>query len=217
MKVVIFCGGRGYRLNEETEFRPKPMMPIGGMPILWHIMKIYAQWGHKEFVLCLGYKSEIIKEFFRNYRWYTSDLTLNPGNGGRVKFHNGGREADWVVTLAETGLNTPTAGRLSRVRQYLDDEKYFFLTYGDGVGDVNINKVLREHKESSNLCTITAAHPPGRFGEILVNESAQVLRFNEKPQTEGGLINAGYMVCSYEFLDIVDTRIRCLNKVLWLN
>jgi glucose-1-phosphate cytidylyltransferase len=204
MKVVILCGGRGYRLNEETEYRPKPMMPLGNMPILWHIMKIYATYGHKDFILCLGYKSDKIKEFFRNYCWQLGDVVMGLGPNSPIDFDNHSDEADWRVTLAETGLSTSTAGRISCVRRYLEKEDSFFLTYGDGVGNVDLNAVVKLHRQSANLCTLTATHPPGRFGELVVNDTNRVLRFNEKPQTESGLINAGYMVCSRKFLDIVD-------------
>lgn len=204
MKVVLLCGGRGYRLNEETEYRPKPMMPIGGMPILWHIMKIYAHFGHKEFILCLGYKSEVIKEFFRNYCWHKGDVTIDFSQKTKVNFHDGCDEIDWKITLAETGLRTPTAGRISKVRKYLEGQDEFLLTYGDGVGNIDLEALLEKHRAGNSILTLTAAHPPGRFGEIKVDQSGKIKRFNEKPQTEDGLINAGYMICSSSLLDVVD-------------
>lgn len=142
MKVVILCGGKGTRLREETEYRPKPMVPIGNRPILWHIMKIYAACGFNEFVLCLGYKGEMIKDFFRNYLWMTSQVTLRLGHKANVKFHNHHPEEDWSVTLADTGEDTLTAGRIRRVKQFVGDDPEFFLTYGDGVGNIDIAGAL---------------------------------------------------------------------------
>src|SRR4029077_4746717 len=138
MKVVIFCGGKGTRLREETEYRPKPMVPIGHRPILWHIMKLYAHYGHTDFILCLGYKGEMIKDFFRNYLWMTSDVTLRLGPDPDLQFHTRHDEEDWSVTLADTGEETFTAGRISRIRKYLGTDKEFLLTYGDGVGNIDI-------------------------------------------------------------------------------
>lgn len=200
MKVVILCGGKGTRLREETEYRPKPMVPIGSRPILWHIMKIYASQGFHDFVLCLGYKGEIIKDYFRNYLWHTCDTTLTLGRSPAVVFHSEHTESDWRVTLADTGENSMTAYRIRSIKKYLGDDRYFLLTYGDGVGDIPIAKVIAHHMESGKLCTLTAVHPPGRFGELSLN-SGQVFGFNEKPQTEGGYINGGYMVCSRRMLD----------------
>src|ERR1041384_6271397 len=142
MKFVILCGGLGTRLREETEFRPKPMVPVGERPILWHIMKTYAHYGHKDFILCLGYKGEMIKDFFRNYLWMTSDATLSLGRTPNIKFNGDHHEQDWTVTLADTGEDTHTAGRIRRIQQYLGDDQNFFLTYGDGVGNVDINAAL---------------------------------------------------------------------------
>jgi glucose-1-phosphate cytidylyltransferase len=194
MKVVILCGGKGTRLREETEFRPKPMIPIGTRPILWHIMKIYSTHGFREFVLCLGYKGDVIKEYFRNYLWNSCDATLTLGREADVRFNGHHDEADWTITLADTGQDSMTAWRIKSIDKYLGDDRRFLLTYGDGVGDVAIQSVVSAHEQSGKMCTLTAVHPPGRFGELsLAGES--VTGFNEKPQTEGGYINGGFMVC----------------------
>jgi len=194
MKVVILCGGKGTRLREETEYRPKPMVPIGDRPILWHIMKIYAAHGFKEFVLCLGYKGELIKEFFRNYLWNTCDVTLSLGRRADVRFHGHHDEEDWTITLADTGAESMTAWRIRSIDRHLGDDERFLLTYGDGVGDVPVPAVIAAHRASGKLCTLTAVHPPGRFGELSLRD-ATVAGFNEKPQAEGGYINGGFMVC----------------------
>jgi glucose-1-phosphate cytidylyltransferase len=198
MKTVILCGGKGTRLREETEYRPKPMVPIGPRPMLWHIMKIYAHYGLTDFVLCLGYKGEMIKDYFRNYLWYTCDTTLRLGHDPAVQFHNHHGEEDWSVTLADTGEETMTAFRVRQIEKYLGDDDTFLLTYGDGVGNVDIPAVIRQHRASKNVCTVTAVHPPGRFGELALRDDFAVTGFNEKPQTEGGFINGGFMVCSRE-------------------
>lgn len=196
MKVVILCGGKGTRLREETEFRPKPMVPIGNRPILWHIMKIYAAQGHTEFILCLGYKGEVIRDFFRNYSWMTSDVTLSLGQSPVVQFHNSHGEEDWRVTLVDTGENTLTAGRIQRVERYLGNDEDFLLTYGDGVGNVDVNAVLAQHRRQGKVLTLTTVHPPGRFGELQLTPDGAVTEFNEKPQVESGWINGGYFVAS---------------------
>lgn len=203
MKVVILCGGKGTRLREETEYRPKPMVPIGNRPILWHIMKTYAHYGHKEFILCLGYKGEMIKEFFRNYLWNTCDATLMLGRNPAVQFHNRHDEEDWSVTLAETGPESMTAYRIHQVKKYLGDDEYFLLTYGDGVGDIDIPGSIAQHKASGKVCTLTAVRPPGRFGELSLDRQNSVRGFNEKPQAEGGFINGGFMVCSRRMFDFL--------------
>jgi glucose-1-phosphate cytidylyltransferase len=208
MKVVILCGGKGTRLREETEYRPKPMVPIGPWPILWHIMKIYATQGHKEFILCLGYKGEMIKDFFRNYLWRASDVTLRLGGNPAAEFHNHHDEEDWTVTLAETGQNTMTGGRIRQIQRYLGQDEDFFLTYGDGVGNVDVNAALAFHRQHGRVLTLTAVHPPGRFGELDLAPDAHVNSYNEKPQVEGGWINGGFMVGSrkvFDYLDVDDS------------
>ena len=201
MKVVILCGGKGTRLREETEYRPKPMLPIGKRPILWHIMKIYAHFGHREFILCLGYKGEVIKEYFRNYLWNTCDATLTLGHNPSVNFHDHHDEEDWQVTLADTGENSMTAYRIQMIQRHLGGDQTFLLTYGDGVGDIDVNESIEQHNYSRKICTITAVHPPGRFGELSLGQNGIVSSFNEKPQTEGGLINGGFMVCRRELFN----------------
>src|SRR5437879_5732279 len=161
MQVVILCGGLGTRLREETEFRPKPMVPIGERPILWHIMKIYAHYGHRQFILCLGYKGDVIKEFFRNYHWNTSDVTLRLGRSPRIEYHSEHDEENWTVTLLDTGESTQTAGRLKRALPHIDSENFLF-TYGDGVIDSDINASIKFHEKNNAIATITAVQPPGR-------------------------------------------------------
>lgn len=172
------------------------MVPIGDRPVLWHVMKTYAAHGHKDFVLCLGYKGEMIKDFFRNYLWATSNVSLRLGRSPRVQFHDHHGEEDWNVTLADTGQETMTAGRIARVERYLSDDELFLLTYGDGVGNVDVNKTIEFHKSHGKLLTLTAVHPPGRFGELGMATDGRVSQFKEKPQAEGGWINGGYFVAS---------------------
>jgi len=192
MKVVIFCGGLGTRLREETEFRPKPMVPVGERPILWHIMKLYAHHGHKDFILCLGYKGDVIKEYFRNYQWNTSDVTLRLGARPQIKYHNQHDEEDWSVTLVDTGQATMTGGRLKRVLRFIEDDT-FLLTYGDGVIDSNINESIAFHQKQKKIVTITAVQPTGRFGDIDITNGT-VTAFKEKPEKETGFINGGFFV-----------------------
>jgi len=192
MKTVLLAGGLGTRLREETEFRPKPMVPVGGKPILWHIMKTFAHFGHKEFILCLGYKGEVIKDFFRNYQWNTSDVTLRLGKSPQIQYLNSHDEEDWTVTLLDTGQKTQTGGRLKRALAHIDEED-FLLTYGDGVTSSNINKTIDFHQANRAFATITAVRPPGRFGDMVI-EKADVLGFNEKPDRQATYINGGYFV-----------------------
>ncbi len=200
MKTVILCGGKGTRLREETEYRPKPMLPIGGRPILWHIMKRYALYGHKDFVLCLGYKGEMIKEYFRNYRWNSHDVTVSLRKPQTPRFHGSERSEDWTVWLCDTGLDSMTAWRVRAVRAHVG-KGTFFLTYGDGVGDIDLRKLLAFHRKSGAVCTITAVHPPGRFGDLSLGANGKVKAFNEKPQTESGYINGGFMACEPSLFD----------------
>lgn len=188
-------------MREETEFRPKPMLPIGSKPILWHIMKIYARHGFFEFILCLGYKGEVIKDYFRNYLWNTSDVTLELGGGAAPVFHQVPDEKHWKVTLADTGEETLTAGRIEKIRPYLGADEDFLLTYGDGVGDVDITAVVAEHRRSGKILTMTTVHPPGRFGEVAFSDEDGVTSFNEKPQTEEGWINGGFFCASTRLFD----------------
>jgi glucose-1-phosphate cytidylyltransferase len=201
MKVVILCGGKGTRLREETEYRPKPMVPIGGRPILWHIMKTYASYGFKDFILCLGYKGNIIKEYFRNYQWMSTDVSMRLGEESCVHFHDKHDEENWSVTLAETGEETMTAGRIERIRRHLGNDEEFFLTYGDGVGAIDITAALAFHRSHKKLLTLTSVHPPGRFGELTLADNGLVRAFNEKPQTESGWINGGYFIANVGIFD----------------
>ena len=200
MKVVILCGGLGTRLREETETRPKPMVEIGGRPILWHLMKLYAHHGFNEFVLALGYKGEVIKRYFLEYHAVTSDATVDVASG-RVEVHDGERD-DWLVHLVDTGLDTQTGGRLKRLEAWLKDGT-FMLTYGDGVADIDLRDLLRFHRAQGRLGTVTAVRPPARFGELVLDGSA-VGRFTEKPQVGEGWINGGFMVCEPEVLRYLD-------------
>jgi glucose-1-phosphate cytidylyltransferase len=208
MKVVLLCGGKGTRLREETEYRPKPMVPIGGRPILWHIMRTYAAHGHKEFILCLGYKGDVIKEWFRNFHWMMSDVTLKLGQPSEVKFHGGacGKdfvEKDWSVTLADTGEETMTGARIKRIQKYIGEDEEFLLTYGDGVGNVDINAAIAQHRGSKRTLTLTGVRPPGRFGELQIDRGA-VTTFYEKPQTSAGIINGGYFVANRALFDYLN-------------
>ncbi|BBJ00649.1 glucose-1-phosphate cytidylyltransferase [Ferrigenium kumadai] len=195
MKVVILCGGKGTRLREETEYRPKPMVPVGNHPILWHIMKIYAAHGHKEFILCLGYKGEVIKDWFRNLNWMTSDVRMTLGDSGKVHFYDTMEERDWTVTLADTGQETMTGGRIKRIEKYLDGDEEFLLTYGDGLGSVDITASIEYHRLHNRVLTLTGVRPPGRWGELKVTDG-HVTNFFEKPQTSSGMVNGGFFVAN---------------------
>lgn len=190
MKAVILAGGLGTRLSEETDVKPKPMVEIGGNPILWHIMKMYSAHGINDFVICLGYKGYVIKEFFSNYFLHQSDVTFDLV-GNKVEVHNNNSEP-WRVTLVDTGSNTMTGGRLKRVKKYLDNDTFCF-TYGDGVSDVNIRHLVDYHKQQGTKATLTAVEPPGRFGALQI-EQAKVKQFHEKPRGEGSWINGGFFV-----------------------
>jgi glucose-1-phosphate cytidylyltransferase len=201
MKVVILCGGKGTRLREETEYRPKPMVPIGGKPILWHIMKTYAHYGHTDFILCLGYKGDMIKDYFRNYHWNMCDVTLTLGEHPEYKFHHLHDEANWTVTLADTGEDSLTAYRVRLIKRYINPGETFLLTYGDGVGTINIRESIDSHHRRGRICTITAVHPGGRFGTLQFDSSDKIYSFDEKPQFENSYVNGGYMVCDYRLFD----------------
>jgi glucose-1-phosphate cytidylyltransferase len=208
MKIVILCGGMGTRLREETEYRPKPMVEIGEKPILWHIMKIYAHYGFTEFLLCLGYKGWLIKEYFLNYAMMHSDFTVEMGKRSELQFHNDQAEAGWKVTLAETGLNAMTGARVKRIEKYIDDET-FMLTYGDGVADINLHNLLAFHSQHSKIGTVTGVHPPSRFGELF-SEGEQVIAFEEKPQTYEGLISGGFFVFNREVFEYLEDNDDCV-------
>jgi glucose-1-phosphate cytidylyltransferase len=206
MKTVILCGGFGTRIRDVEENLPKPMLPIGGFPIMWHIMKYYASYGQKEFVLCLGYKGSVIKDFFLNYKERISDFTITLDHSSPIAYHNGFKEADWEVTLADTGLNAMTGARVRRIKKYIGDDDTFLLTYGDGIGDIDIDALLTFHKSHGKVLTVTGVQPPGRFGELEIDVSNRVTGFNEKPQTSGGYINGGFFVCDRRLFDYLDDR-----------
>jgi len=199
MKVVILAGGLGSRIGEESVDRPKPLIEIGGKPILWHIMKIYSAYGLNEFIICLGYKGYMIKEYFANYFLHMSDVTFDMKNNS-MKVHQNSAEP-WQVTLVDTGEKTMTGGRLKRVKDYLHNED-FCLTYGDGVGDINIKELLAFHKKSGRLATVTATQQPGRFGALQMTDN-YVYGFQEKPIGDGGLINGGFFVLSPNTIDYI--------------
>ncbi|MDB9822140.1 glucose-1-phosphate cytidylyltransferase [Deltaproteobacteria bacterium] len=200
MKTIILCGGRGSRLSEETDSKPKPMVEIGNQPILWHIMKIYSHYGVKEFVLALGYKSEIIKQYFINYHYHKSDLTVNIQTGD-VRHHNNHGE-DWKVHLVETGRFTQTGGRIKGCMSFAGKERVM-ATYGDGVGNINIKKLLNFHKKHGKLATMTAVRPTARFGDLVL-DGEQIVGFSEKSQTGGGWINGGFFVLEPEVAEYIE-------------
>jgi glucose-1-phosphate cytidylyltransferase len=203
VKVVILAGGYGTRIRDVADDIPKPMIPIGPYPILWHIMKTYAHFGHKEFVICLGYKGQVIKDFFLNYEAYTRDLTISFGNRGGIEYHSDHDESDWKITLADTGFRSMTGARISRVRDYVGDED-FMLTYGDGVSDVDIDKLVAFHKSHGRVLTVTGVRPPGRFGEMVGAGNGEIFEFNEKPQATAGRISGGYFVASPRIFDYLN-------------
>jgi glucose-1-phosphate cytidylyltransferase len=201
MKVVILAGGLGTRLSEETGLKPKPMVEIGGMPILWHIMKIYSAHGYNDFIICLGYKGYLIKEYFANYFLHKSDVTINLKENA-VKVHDSQAEP-WNITLVDTGANTLTGGRIKRVKHHIGDSP-FMLTYGDGVSDVNVTALVDYHKQHGKLCTVTSVQPSGRFGAITFAEDSQVQAFTEKPKGDGAWINGGFFVCEPSVIDFIE-------------
>jgi glucose-1-phosphate cytidylyltransferase len=208
MQVMILCGGMGTRLREETEVRPKPMVEVGGRPILWHIMKSYAVYGFTDFVICLGYKGDRIKEYFLNYEAMNNDFTVELGRRESIAIHHGHQELGWRVTLVDTGYNTATGGRIKRAARYLTDGR-FMLTYGDGVSNVDLRRLLAFHEAQGTLATVTGVHPASRFGELLVN-GERVRQFSEKPQTHEGVINGGFFVLECGALDYLSDDPACV-------
>lgn len=202
MKVVILAGGMGTRISEETDLRPKPMIEIGGKPILWHIMKIYSSFGFTEFVICCGYKGYMIKEYFANYFLHQADITLDLQKNS-MEVHQSNAEP-WKITLVETGINTMTGGRIKRIQKYIDDT--FLLTYGDGVGNIDINSLVDFHKKNNKKTTVTVVQPSGRFGAIQFNGSdkVKVFAFQEKPKGDGAWINGGFFVCEPSIFNIIE-------------
>jgi len=201
MKAVILAGGLGTRLSEETTTRPKPMVEIGGKPILWHIMKMYSHYGVNDFIICCGYKGYFIKEYFANYFLHMSDVTFEMSNNKMIVHKE--RAEPWTVTLVDTGDSSLTGGRLRRVKEYLTEEESFCFTYGDGVSDVNISDVIKFHNEHGKLATLTATYPPGRFGALDISDG-RVKSFREKPKGDGSMINGGFFVLSPKVIDLID-------------
>jgi glucose-1-phosphate cytidylyltransferase len=201
MKAVILAGGFGTRLSEETSLKPKPMVEVGGKPIIWHILKIYSSYGINDFIICCGYKGYIIKEYFANYFLHQSDVTFSMKDN-KINIHKQ-RSEPWTVTLVDTGENTMTGGRLNRVKEFIKGDEMFCFTYGDGVSNVNIDKLIKFHKKHGKTATLTAVYPPGRFGALKI-ESDKVLSFEEKPQGDGGMINGGFFVVSPEIFNFIE-------------
>ncbi|RYX87379.1 glucose-1-phosphate cytidylyltransferase [bacterium] len=201
MKVVILAGGLGTRLSEETVIKPKPMVEIGGMPILWHIMKIYSSYGFNDFIICLGYKGYIIKEYFANYFLHQSDVTIDLSNN-ELKIHDSQAEP-WKITLVDTGKETMTGGRIKRIQKHIGNET-FMLTYGDGVSDVNIDELIKFHNKAGKLVTLTSIQIPGRFGNLNTDENGTVLHFEEKPEGDGLWINGGFFVMESNVFDYLE-------------
>lgn len=202
MKAILLAGGLGTRMREETEFRPKPMVEIGGRPILWHIMKVLAGQGLDEFVVCTGYKSDIIKNYFMNYAELNQDFTVKLGDRATAVYHGEHGESDWTVTVADTGGTTMTGGRISRVRRYVEGER-FLCTYGDGIANIDLEKLLAYHRSHGKIATVTAVQPSSRFGVLDLHDDGTVLKFREKPQVDDW-ISIGYFVFEPEIFDYLD-------------
>jgi len=206
MKVVILAGGFGTRITEESQYKPKPMIEIGEYPVLWHIMKIYSHYGYNDFIILLGYKGYVIKEYFANYFLHNSDVTIDLKNNS-LEINQASVEP-WKITLVDTGIDTLTGGRIKKVQKYLQNET-FMLTYGDGVGDINIPKLVNFHKEHKKLATITAVQPSGRFGALDLNDKNDVIQFQEKPKGDDAWINGGFFVLEPDIFDYIE------GDVLW--
>jgi glucose-1-phosphate cytidylyltransferase len=205
MKVVILAGGFGTRIRDVADDIPKPMIPIGPYPILWHIMKSYSAFGHTDFIICLGHKGQLIKNFFLDYEAHTRDFTVTFGGSGGVVYHTDHDESDWRVTLADTGIRAMTGARIARIRKFVGDEE-FMLTYGDGVSDVDLDELLRFHRAHGKILTVTGVRPPGRFGELLATPAGEVSEFNEKPQATEGRISGGFFVAGPRLFAYLDDR-----------
>jgi glucose-1-phosphate cytidylyltransferase len=209
MKVVILAGGLGTRLSEETVFKPKPMVEIGGKPLIWHILKIYSHFGFYDFIICLGYKGYMVKEYFANYNLHMSDVTIDI-NSNEIETHHNFSEP-WKISLINTGDNTMTGGRIKRIRDFIGDET-FMVTYGDGVSNVNISDLLSFHSKKNKIGTITAIRPPGRFGALQIQGDHEITSFIEKPQGDGGYINGGFFVFEPELFDYIQDDSTILEK-----
>lgn len=210
MKVVILCGGQGTRLREETEYRPKPLVPVGEMPILWHIMKTYSFYGFKEFVLCLGYKGDMIKDYFLKFEELSNDFTLNlRSKDDRIIHHHKATLEDWKITFVNTGQKTQTGSRVAKTKEYIGEDKDFLLTYGDGVANIDIKALLEFHKDHGKIATMTGVRPPSRFGEIATDDN-KVINFNEKPSVSEGFINGGFFVFKKELFNYLSEDENCI-------
>jgi glucose-1-phosphate cytidylyltransferase len=203
LKVVILAGGYGTRIRDVADDIPKPMIPIGPFPIIWHIMNTYSKFGHTDFIICLGYKGQLIKDFFLNYKPYTNDFTISFGENGGIQLHNKRQHSNWNVTLVDTGLKSMTGSRISKIRDFVGQEN-FMLTYGDGVSDINIKKLVEFHESHNKILTVTGVRPPGRFGEMVSDSSGVIHEFNEKPQATAGRISGGYFVANPRLFDYLD-------------
>jgi glucose-1-phosphate cytidylyltransferase len=201
MKAVILAGGLGTRISEETILKPKPMIEIGGLPIIWHLMKIYSHYGINDFIICCGYKGYMIKEYFSNYYLQTSDVTFDL-SANQSAYHKSKTEP-WKVTLVDTGNQTGTGGRIAKIKEYLDKDEAFCMTYGDGLSDVNINELVEYHKKHKRLATVTATIPPGRFGALSIDDDSSVIEFIEKPKGDNVYINGGFFVLSKKVIDLI--------------
>ena len=211
MKVIILAGGFGTRISEESQFKPKPMVELGGMPILWHIMKLYSAYGFHEFIICAGYKQHVIKEYFADYFLHTSDITYDFTGGKHDMIVHRSTSEPWRVTVVDTGLNTMTGGRVKKIRNYIGDDP-FLLTYGDGVSDVNIAELVKFHKSHGKLVTMSAYNVGQRFGVLDINKDGSINEFREKIQGDGNLINIGFMVCQPEFINYIEGDSTVLEK-----
>ena len=208
MDLVILCGGKGTRLSEETSLKPKPMVEIGGKPILWHIMKFYSYYGINRFILALGYKSEYIKQYFINYKLTSSDILVNINPNGDIQYLNQSGEKDWEILLIDTGRDTLKGGRIKRIEKYIKGDS-FHLTYGDGIGDININSLTKYHNAHNRIGTITTVRPPSRFGELTIDENNTVQELEEKPQMGKGLINGGFFIFDKKMLSYLTDDENC--------
>lgn len=211
MKVVLLAGGFGTRISEESQFKPKPMVDLGGMPILCHIMKLYSEYGYNDFIVCAGYKQHVIKEYFADYFLHTSDITFDFSNGRNDMVIHKNSSEPWRVTVVDTGLSTMTGGRVKRVRDYIGGET-FMLTYGDGVSDVNIKNLVDFHSSHGKMVTMSAYNAGQRFGVLDIDDNGRILDFREKTQGDGNMINIGYMVCNPEFIDYIENDESVLEK-----
>jgi glucose-1-phosphate cytidylyltransferase len=205
MKTVILCGGQGTRIRDVAADVPKPMIAIGRLPILWHLMRYYAHFGHNEFVLCLGYKGEVIKDFFLNYRAQTRNFTIDLGRDDGITYHSQDTDVNWKVTLVDTGLDTMTGARVKRIQEFVSDEP-FMLTYGDGLSNIDLDALVAFHRQHGRTATVTGVRPPGRFGELRVGADGVASEFNEKPQATGGRISGGFFVLEPSIFRYLDDR-----------